>query len=567
MSAPEINQALKFLSSSMNGEEKKYFNRILEIGDHKFTEDVFSFLSGRTPLIFMTCNEEKRLVEYFKLAGLAKGTSVFTWDISRGIKSIGVNSNANNLQDVVNGEEEDNEGYDEEDVLDHILKIANEPEKSESSSNGSVFLLLDYHRYLEEDSCLPSVERKLKNISLAKGRVSVFLIGPQYTTTKSLDSYMNLMDFPYPSEKEISNELNKMAKGVVAKIPSIVVDLKNKKEDIVNACSGMTIQDANAAMSHTIVKNRSFEIKSILNFKRQTIRKAGILEFVDTNVTLDDVGGLGPLVDWFKNRKIAMSDEAVARGIDPVRGALLVGVPGCGKSLAAKAVAAEYRFPLLKLDFGSLFSSLQGDTEHRLREAIKLAEAISPCVLWCDEIEKGTSGTKSSNETDGGTTARVMQYLLTWMQEKTAPVFLIGTANNHEALAPEFLRRFDEIWFVDNPSNVGRKQIFEIQLKSRNIDYSNFDLGKLVERTDKYNGDEIRKIVNESLLVSIRSKSKVTMESLLTQINSLKPLSEKKSEDIKAIRKWAKENCGIANDPDVFEENSASEDEGYNILG
>ena len=243
----------------------------------------------------------------------------------------------------------------------------------------------------------------------------------------------------------------------------------------------------------------------------------------------------------------------------------------CGKSLVAKAVAAYYGFPLLKMDFGSLFSSLQGDTEHNFREAIKLAEAQSPAVLWCDEIEKGTSGSKSSDETDGGTTARVMQSLLTWMQEKTAPVFMIGTANNHEAIAPEFLRRFDEVWFVDNPTNIGRKQIFEIQLKSRKIDMKNIDLDTLVAMTEGYNGDEIRKAINESLLFSITNKTSViSTDDIINQITDIKSLGAKKSDEIKKIRAWAGSNCRLANSPedDVLAKaiEAANKDQGKDIL-
>lgn len=565
------NESLEYYASLMDSEQQGYFDSLLKIGDEKFTEDVFAAISARQHLIYLTCNEEKRLIEYFKTFGKAKSMNVYTWDISRGIRSINKPDQPLELSGVL-GSDFDDESLDEEGVLQYITKMI-EKEKSvkNSKNSGSVFLLLDYHRYLDEDTCLPSVERNLKNISLGKSKVCTFLVGPKYASTLSLDAYLGILDFPYPSKYEILEEATVLAKSVISKVPSVSKELKTKEEDIVKACSGMTIQDVGAALCQSVVRKRSFDVSTIVGFKRQTIKKKGLLEFVDTSVTFDDVGGLDPLVNWFKNRKIAMSDEASNKRVDPVRGALLIGVPGGGKSLIAKAVAAYYGFPLLKMDFGSLFSSLQGDTEHNFREAIKLAEAQSPAVLWCDEIEKGTSGSKSSDETDGGTTARVMQSLLTWMQEKTAPVFMIGTANNHEAIAPEFLRRFDEVWFVDNPTNIGRKQIFEIQLKSRKIDMKNINLDTLVAMTEGYNGDEIRKAINESLLFSITNKTSViSTDDIINQITDIKSLGAKKSDEIKKIRAWAGSNCRLANSPedDVLAKaiEAANKDQGKDIL-
>lgn len=538
-------ETLKFIASSMDDDQKDAFNELLLMGNQDFTVDMFSIIRAKTPLVYLTCKEEKRMLQYFHQFNKAKATELFTWDAHRGLKDLQNPDQPIALSDA--GGDEDAEALDEEMVLDFILQKAEKENHIKTKHSGSIFLLLDYHRYLGDEDCAPILERKLKNIFLANSKITVFLVGPSYISTESLEDYIKLLDFPYPSNKEINREIDKIVKNVSSKLPKIKNNLESQREDIVKACSGMTMQDVSAALSQSLVRRRDFDVNTIVKTKKQVIQKGGLLEFIDPTVTFADVGGLDPLAEWFKNRKIAMSDVAIDRHVDTVRGTILIGTPGSGKSLIAKAAAYEYGFPLLKLDFGSLFGSLVGESENNLRSVIKIVESIAPCCMWIDEFEKGTSGSSSSGTTDGGTTARVMQTLLTWMQEKTSPVFIIGTANNHGAIAPELLRRFDEIWFVDNPSAIGRQQIFEIQFKNREIDYSNFDMGKLVLNTDGYNGDEIRRIVNEALLDSIGLNTPVTQDLLEKQTKALVPLSAKKSDEIKAIRDWAKQNCRIAN--------------------
>jgi len=544
-------ETLNFIASSMSDDQKEAFDELLLTVDQDFTVDMFSTIRAKTPLVYLTCKEEKRMLQYFGQFNKTRSSELFVWEAHRGLRDL------QNPDSPINGssddDDDDAEAYDEEQVLDYIIKKAEKENKIKTKTNGSIFLLLDYHRYLGDEDCAPVLERKLKNIFLASSKITVFLVGPSYVATESLEDYIKLLDFPFPGDKEINKEIDKISENVKMKIPKIKEKIQNNRnrEDIIKACRGMTMQDVSAALSQSIVRRRDFDINTIIQTKKQTIQKGGLLEFIDPKVTLDDVGGLDPLVEWFMNRKIAMSDIAVESKVDTPRGALLLGIAGCGKSLIAKGVASAWGYPLLKLDFGALFGSLVGESENNLRSVIKLAESIAPCILWCDEMEKGTAGSSSSGTTDGGTTARVMQTLLTWMQEKTSPVFIIGTANNHGAIAPELFRRFDETWFVDNPGFVGREQIFKIQFKSRGIDCDNLDIGKLVLDTDGYNGDEIRKVVNEALLEKLTiGAPEVTQQLLDKQIKDLVPLSLKKSEEIKLIRDWASKNCRPANTKD-----------------
>jgi len=386
MKEDSTKKTLGYIASSMDEGQKDAFNELLKTGDQDFTVDMFSTIRARTPLVYLTCKEEKRMLQYFGQFNKAKATELFVWDIHRGLKDLQDPDSVITLAE--SGDSDDAEALDEEQVLDFIIKKSEKESHIKTKHSGSIFLLLDYHRYLGDEDCAPILERKLKNIFLSNSKITVFLIGPKYVATQALDDYIKLIDFPYPSDKEIEKEIDKIADNVKTKIPKIKKSLDSSKEDIIKACSGMTMQDVSAALSQSLVRKRDFDIKTIIQTKKQAIRKGGLLEFINPNVSLDDVGGLEPLAEWFRNRKVAMSDVAVNKHVDTVRGTLLVGVPGCGKSLIAKAVATEYGFPCLKLDFGALFGSLVGESENNLREVIKLVTSLAPCVLWCDEMRR-----------------------------------------------------------------------------------------------------------------------------------------------------------------------------------
>jgi SpoVK/Ycf46/Vps4 family AAA+-type ATPase len=247
------------------------------------------------------------------------------------------------------------------------------------------------------------------------------------------------------------------------------------------------------------------------------------------------------LKEWLEKRTESFTDRAREFGIPAPKGVLLLGVQGCGKSLIAKAIAAEWNLPMLKLDVGRIFGSLVGQSEENIRRAIKVAESVAPCVLWADELEKGFAGSGSSGVSDGGTTARVFATFLTWMQEKTAPVFLIATANDVSALPPEMLRkgRFDEIFFVDLPDGPEREQIFRIHLQKRKRDPKKFKLKDLAARTEGYSGAEIEQIVVGALFLAFDAKRDLTQKDLVAEIEAVVPLSTMMREEIDELRTWA----------------------------
>lgn len=278
--------------------------------------------------------------------------------------------------------------------------------------------------------------------------------------------------------------------------------------------------------------------------KEQIIRKSGILDYFPKNENLKDVGGMKVLKDWLFKRQKAYEKKARDFGLQEPKGLLLLGVPGCGKSLTAKTIASFWNMPLLRLDIGKVFQGLVGSSEDNIRKAIATAEAVAPCVLWIDEIEKGLSGVQSSGATDGGVTSRIFSTILTWMQEKTSPVFVVATANNINLLPPELLRkgRFDEIFFVDLPNEEERRKIFEIHLIKKNQNTQTFPLEMLSKKTDGFNGAEIEECIKEAMFaayVDNPENPKLEAKYLMDAINKTVPLSTTMKEQISALRQWA----------------------------
>ncbi|MHC4738906.1 MAG: AAA family ATPase [Planctomycetota bacterium] len=286
------------------------------------------------------------------------------------------------------------------------------------------------------------------------------------------------------------------------------------------------------------------DINSIIANKRRMIQRGGLLEYVQTPLSLDEIGGMRKLKKWLKNRKDAFSSGAETFGITAPRGVLMLGIQGAGKSLCAKAVATAWKQPLLRLDPGSLYASYVGESERNLRNALNQTEMMSPVVLWIDEIEKAFASA-ASQSTDGGLSKRMFGTLLTWMQEHQEPVFVIATANDIEALPPELLRkgRFDEIFFVGLPNPDTRKKIFEIHIKKRNRDAAKFNLDALAETSEGYSGAEIEQAVIAALHEAYANKADLTTARILSALKTSPPLSVTMAEKVQALLAWAKDRC------------------------
>lgn len=441
------------------------------------------------------------------------------------------------------------EGLLEVSPEEKIIKIDDEPVLEPSmvlkyihsikdKSHKDVFVLEDFNAYIEEDD----VKFYLRQISQkAKFRnTHVLVLSALYKLPVELEKYITVLATPLPDRKELEITLRGVEKNCGL---TLSVDMRNK---MVDAALGMTTMEADLAFCLAAVRDQLGENApyTVSSEKEQIIRKSGILDYFPKNENLKDVGGMDMLKDWLFKRKKAYEKNARDFGLEEPKGLLLLGVPGCGKSLTAKSIASFWNMPLLRLDIGKVFQGLVGSSEDNIRKAIATSEAVAPCVLWIDEIEKGLNGVQSSGSTDGGVTSRIFSTILTWMQEKTSPVFVVATANNINLLPPELLRkgRFDEIFFVDLPNPKERENIFAIHLKKKGQDPSQYPMEMLGKKTEGFNGAEIEECIKEAMFaayVEAPDNPKLLSKHLVDAISKTVPLSTTMREQIAALRNWA----------------------------
>ena len=336
----------------------------------------------------------------------------------------------------------------------------------------SVYVLKDFHVFLNQNYPHAStVIRKLRDLAdaLHTAYSTVILLSPMLQLPDELQKDVTVIDYELPGLRELEGLLNRAIDSVRGQEGVQVKLSAEAKERILKAALGLTLTEAENVFAKCIVEKGQFDLDLIVAEKQQLVRKSGVLEYFAAREHVEDIGGLEILKAWLRNRALAFTEKAQKFGLPAPRGILLLGVQGCGKSLTAKAVAHLWRLPLLRLDVGRIFAGLVGSSEQNMRRAIQMAETVSPCVLWLDEIEKGLAGLQSSGLADAGVTARVFATLNTWMQEKIKPVFVVATANDISQLPPELLRkgRFDEIFFVDLPVESERRDIFAIHLGKR----------------------------------------------------------------------------------------------------
>jgi ATP-dependent 26S proteasome regulatory subunit len=387
------------------------------------------------------------------------------------------------------------------------------------------------------------VTRLLRDLAVRlRSRAQTLIItGPVLNLPADLEKDVTVVDFPLPEYAEIESTLTKVIEAVKDN-PNLDVNLDDAaRERLVKSAQGLTQDEIESVLARSLVERKKFDLCVILEEKKQIIRKSGILEYYEPDSRLNDVGGLDLLKDWLDKRTNSFTDKARAFGIPAPKGILLLGVQGCGKSLCAKAVAAQWDLPLLRLDVGRIFGSLVGQSEENIRKAISVAESVAPCILWADELEKGFAGVSGGGVSDSGTTARVFSTFLTWMSEKTSPVFLIATANDVSALPPEMLRkgRFDEIFFVDLPDAAEREQVFNIHISKRNRDVSKYNLKALAKATDGFSGAEIEQVVLGSLYAAFDENRELLQKDLMAEAKAVVPLSVMMAEEIDELRTWA----------------------------
>lgn len=427
------------------------------------------------------------------------------------------------------------------------------------SNEDAIFILKDFHVYFgAERNGRPdhSVIRKLRDIlpDLKSSRKTVVFISPQLAIPCDMEKEISVLDFDLPTTEEIEAMLDELCESLP---PENIHLTGDEKHELVRSALGLTLQEAENAFCRAIVCGRGLDksaIAVIHEEKNQVVKKTGVLEFVNTDLDINDIGGLENLKNWLLKRNNSWLERARAYHLPAPKGVLITGVPGCGKSLTAKAMSAIWGLPLLKLDMGKIFGGIVGSSEENMRKAIRTAEAVAPSILWVDEIEKGFAGTRS--EGDSGTSARVFGTFLTWMQDKTAPVFVIATSNDISRLPPELLRkgRFDEIFFVDLPTCKEREKIFRLHLQKRltgstiphEIDPDSGVCGELAAMTDGFSGAEIEQAVVAALYEAFFADRGLRREDLVKCVRETVPLSVTQKEQILELRKWAETRAVLA---------------------
>ena len=372
---------------------------------------------------------------------------------------------------------------------------------------------------------------------------TLVITGPTLKLPPELQKDVTVVEFDLPGRAELGALLDRTLAEVNEATGRALQVTPADRERILAAAGGLTLNEAENVFAKTLVLTGQLTDTSlpvILSEKEQIIRKSGQLEYCQVDASLSQVGGMDVLKDWLVKRSIAFEPEARAHGLSAPRGVLLIGVQGCGKSLAAKAIAGLWGLPLLRLDVGRLFNSLVGSSEENMRAAIRVAESVAPAVLWVDEIEKSMAGSQSSSHTDGGTTARVLSSFLTWLQEKQSPVFVVATANSVDQLPPELLRRgrLDETFFVDLPDLTERTEIFRIHLRRRSQPVAEIDVSLLAQEAEGFSGAEIEQCVIAGMFDAYSARRPLSTEILERSARDMVPLSRTMKEPIDRLRAW-----------------------------
>ena len=479
-------------------------------------QDLEAIIRSHTALVAVESNEEPQVVRMVRQIGQRLQLKTFRWTITEGLQAFDPCDQPS--KSVLKSQE----------LLNYIR----------TDGQNCLFVLLDFHPYLQDAVHM----RQLKDIALtySKHYSTVVLVGYALQIPEELKPYVAHLRMPLPTLDELRGIVVDVAGDWGARNGHRDVQTTNKALDLlVRNLVGLTATDARRLAMKAVEDGviSESDIPAVLKAKYELLGGDALLSLEIDTAKFADLGGMERLRSWLEMRKSFFLGEDDA--LDPPRAMLLLGVQGCGKSLAAKAAAGAFNVPLLRLDFGVLYNKYYGETERNLRKALETAEIMAPCVLWMDEIEKGVA--VSAADDDGGVSRRILGALLTWMAEKKKPVFLVATANDIERLPPELIRkgRFDEIFFVDLPSLPHRQEILTIHLRKRDMNPAQFDLPALAQASEGFSGSEIEQAIISSTYTARAHGREVSQVDLLAEINQTRPLSRIMSEKVEALRDWA----------------------------
>ncbi|MDB9304947.1 AAA family ATPase [Nodularia spumigena CS-591/12] len=480
-----------------------------------FREEFKLLLRARYPLIYIPTYEEERVETAIREEAANQGNRpVYTWDFVDGYQG--------NPNDA---------GFGKRNPLQALEFVEKLP-----ASAPAVLILRDYHRFLDD----VAIARKLRNLArlLKSQPKNLILLSPRIAIPDDLTEVLTVVEFPLPAAPEIKTEVERLLQSTGSNSLSGKI-----LDDLVRSCQGLSMERIRRVLARAIASHGELQpedVDLVLEEKRQTIRQTQILDFYPATEQISDIGGLDNLKDWLLRRGGSFTEKARQYGLPHPRGLMLLGIQGTGKSLTAKAIAHHWHLPLLRLDVGRLFGGLVGESESRTRQMIQVAEALAPCVLWIDEIDKGFSGLGAKG--DAGTASRVFGTFITWLAEKTSPVFVVSTANDIQALPPEMLRkgRFDEIFFVGLPTQDERKAIFNVHLsRLRPHNLKSYDIDRLAYETPDFSGAEIEQTLIEAMHIGFSQNRDFANDDILEAASQIIPLARTAVEQIQQLQEWA----------------------------
>jgi SpoVK/Ycf46/Vps4 family AAA+-type ATPase len=515
-------------------------------------------LDSSTPIVVMETVEEVRAVRMVRAACSALNLAAFEWTIASGLARSASGSLESRLEQSIPG------GY-RAGTVDDIAESAKalydsrEPAKMLANLEGitieAAFILKDLHRHMDD----PVVVRRLRDVGqkFATNRRTVILTAPKISIPPELASLVEFLELPIPDRQRLRQIIDEVLVRV-SKTHTLQRRLDaGGLESMAENLRGLTEEEAERAISQALVSRYALcpeIVTDVLEAKKTLLKRSEMLDFVEASDTLASVGGLDNLKRFLAQRRGSWEQQAREFGLDPPRGVIILGVQGCGKSMCARAIAGEWKLPLVKFDTAAVYDKYIGETEKRIQKVFKVAEGLAPCVLWIDELEKVFAGSgPDSASADAGVSSRLLASFLSWMQDRKAPVFVAATCNNVSALPPELIRkgRFDELFFVDLPSQAERKQIFAIQLNKRKRNPADFNLDQVAAAAQGFSGAEIESVVQTALYAAYSQKQPLTAQHLLTAIQATVPLSTTRAEEIEALREWAEKRAVPASLPEA----------------
>lgn len=522
-----INPSPALTGTPQAAPDKNSATQSLSVEPHSCINELDVLIRARYPIIYVVSWEEERVEQQLERIAALRNKKLFTWTCTQGIVKYG--------SEPQRAKTSSGSTADPLAALDAVL----------AHVDPAIFLFKDFHPFTEEVRCNLTIIRRLKDVAfnLRDSYKTIVIVSPFVRLAPELLKDVTLVEMKPPGVKDFEQLLNRIKDDLKDK-PQIRIDLDTESKDrLLNAARGLTIKEAENVFAKTLVldgKIDADDVNVIFAEKQQIIRKSGLLEYYSSDEEFSTVGGMDNLKEWLIKRSTAFTAKATEFGLPPPRGVLLLGIQGCGKSLCAKAVSALWRLPLLRFDIGRMFGSLVGSSEENMRRAIQTAESVAPAILWVDEIDKAFSGSAHSGGSDGGTAARVFGTFLTWLSEKSSPVFVIATANDISQLPPELLRkgRLDEIFFVDLPSEEERREILSIHLHRRKRDPKKFDLDRLSKNCDGFSGAEIEQAIISGLFDAFSNCIELNNEVLLNALTETVPLSRTMSEELQRLRTW-----------------------------